>query len=239
LLPSSAEHLVGEVLASTGKGKTTMNGPVAYLVIGLGCLVAVAGAVIAVIALGAARRRTDPAPAPAPRDPFRTADDDADALRGDPRRLGPGDVVEIRQTPYAVRGTLRFAEGSWSWTEHLLDDAQGRRVWLSVEENPDLELVLWHEVPDATARPGPPTVDFDGRRYTSRESGRARYTSTGNTGLDPVGDMRYHDYAAPDGTRLSFESYGSSDRWEVGRGEKPHRAEVLIYPAAGPLGKVG
>ncbi|MDG4834565.1 DUF4178 domain-containing protein [Solwaraspora sp. WMMD1047] len=213
-----------------------MNGTVAYLVTGVGCLVAVAGVVIAVIALRTARRRTAPTGGGpgVVRDPFRQPDDDADALRGDPRRVQPGDIVEIRHTSYGVRGTLRFAEGSWGWTEHLLDDAHGAKVWLSVEEDPDLELVLWTEVPSATVLPGPPSIDFDGRRYASKESGRARYTSVGSTGLDPAGDMRYHDYAAPDGARLSFESYGTSERWEVGRGEKLHRTEVQIYPAATP-----
>lgn len=218
-----------------------MNGTVAYLVTGIGCLFGVVGVVVAVIALRTARRKPGAATgaaAPHRRDPFRGIDDDADALRGDPRRLGPGDIVEIRTTSYGVRGTLRFAEGNWGWTEHLLDDAHGAKVWLSVEEDPDLELVLWNEVPSATIVPGLPTIDFDGRRYTSQESGRARYTSTGSTGLDPAGDMRYHDYAAPDGARLSFESYGDSDRWEVGRGERLHRPEVIIYPAGDQPGKV-
>ncbi|SDY22523.1 protein of unknown function [Micromonospora pattaloongensis] len=206
-----------------------MNGTVAFLVTGLGCLVAVAGVVVAVVAV----RRADRGAGPARKgtaDPFRSVDDDADALRGDPRRIGPGDIVEIRGTSYGVRGTLRFTEGAWSWAEHLLDDAQGRKVWLSVEEDPDLELALWTEVPSATVKPGAATVDFDGRRYTRDESGRARYTATGTTGLDPTGTVRYHDYAAPDGALLSFESYGDSTRWEVGRGERLHRGEVMIYP---------
>jgi len=164
-------------------------------------------------------------------DPFR--DNDADALRGDPRALKPGDIVEIRGVSYAVRGSLLCSEGSWSWSEHFLDDAQGRRVWLSVEEDPDLELVLWTEVPSATVRPDRPTVEFGGRRYTRDESGQARFTGTGTTGLAPSGSLRYHDYAAPDGAQLSFERYGDSETWEVGTGETLHRAEVTIYPQAG------
>jgi hypothetical protein len=194
------------------------------------CLAAVAVAVWLVIR--AARRRRPAAPGPAaPADPFSTAD--TDALRGDPRALKPGDIVEIRGRSHAVRGTLRFAEGDWGWAEHLLDDAAGHKVWLSVEEDPDLELVLWTEVPTATVQPGPPTVDFDGRRYTRDESGHARYTSTGTTGLNATGTVEYHDYAAPDGARLNFERYGGSANWEVGRGERLHRAELLIYPQAG------
>lgn len=216
-----------------------MDGSLAYLVVAVGCLLAVVGIVAAVIAVTVARRQTGGPGAKKSgtkggrgpgADPF--ADTDTDALRGDPRRLRPGDIVEFRHTSYAVRGTLRFEEGSWSWAEHLLDDARGEKMWLSVEEDPDVELVLWREVPSATLIPGPPTIDFDGRRYTSKESGRAKYTAIGTTGLNPTGVAHYHDYVAPDDARLSFESYGDGGKWEVGRGERLHRADVQIYPQA-------
>lgn len=205
-----------------------MNGTLAYLVATVGCLIAVAGVVIAVIALSRSRSRPRQQ---MPGDPFR--DRDADALRGDPRRLRPGDLVEIRQVSYAVRGSVHLVEGGWSWAEHLIDDAGGVKRWLSVEEDPDLEMVLWATEPGATVTPGAPTLDFDGRRYTWDESGQARYSATGATGLDPNGTMRYYDYRAPGGARLSFEAYGEAG-WEVARGEKLHRAEVMIYPQAGP-----
>ncbi|MGW4498672.1 DUF4178 domain-containing protein [Micromonospora sp. NPDC004336] len=202
-----------------------MDGSVAYLLTAVGCLVGVAGVVVAVVALRRARSR--PKAHPSPVDPLR--DRDADALRGDPRRLKPGDIVEIRGTSYAVRGSIRLVEGGWSWAEHLLDDAAGLRRWLSVEEDPELELVLWAAEPGATVTPGAPTIDFAGRRYNWDESGQARYTATGTTGLDPNGTMRYHDYQAPGGARLSFEAYGEAG-WEVALGEVLHRADVMIYP---------
>ncbi|MGC1214243.1 MAG: DUF4178 domain-containing protein [Micromonospora sp.] len=205
-----------------------MSGSMAYLVTTLGCLIGVAGVVIAVVALR--RARSAPRP-PAPGDPFR--DRDADALRGDPRKLRAGDIVEIRQVPYTVRGSVHLVEGGWSWAEHLLDDAGGVKRWLSVEEDPDLELVLWTAEPSATVTPGAPTLDVGGRRYTWDESGQARYTATEGTGLDPRGTMRYYDYQAPGGARLSFEAYGEAG-WEVALGEKLHRAEVMIYPQGGP-----
>ncbi|MFG3698771.1 DUF4178 domain-containing protein [Micromonospora sp. NPDC047620] len=204
-----------------------MDGSVAYLLTAAGCLVGVAGVVVAVVALR--RGRSRPQRPKDPGDPLR--DRDSDALRGDPRRLKPGDIVEIRGTSYAVRGSIRLVEGGWSWAEHLLDDAAGVRRWLSVEEDPELELVLWAAEPGTTVTPGAPTIDFAGRRYNWDESGQARYTATGTTGLDPTGTMRYHDYQAPGGARLSFEAYGEAG-WEVALGEVLHRADVMIYPQA-------
>lgn len=206
-----------------------MDGSVAYLLVTAGCLAAVAGVAIAVVAIRRSRRQVRTTAHPG--DPFR--DHDADALRGDPRRLRPGDIVEIRHVSYAVRGSLHLTEGGWSWAEHMLDDTASVRRWLSVEEDPDLELVLWTAEPAATVTPGAPTLDFDGRRYTSHESGRARYTATGTTGLAPSGTVRYHDYRAPGGARLSFEAYGDAG-WEAARGEQVHRAEVMVYPQADP-----
>ena len=205
-----------------------MDVSLAYLVLALGCLIGVAGVVIAVVALLRARSRPQPRTSG---DPFR--DRDADVLRGDPRKLRPGDIVEIRQVPYTVRGSVHLVEGAWSWAEHLLDDAGGAKRWLSVEEDPDLELVLWTAEPSATVTPGAPTLDIAGRRYSWDESGQARYTATEGTGLDPNGTMRYHDYQAPGGARLSFEAYGEAG-WEVALGEKLHRAQVMIYPQGGP-----
>ena len=205
-----------------------MDGSLAYLVTAVGCLVGVAGVVIALIAIQRGRKRTTTTAGPG--DPFR--DSDADALRGDPRKLKPGDIVEIRQVSYAVRGSVHLVEGAWSWAEHLLDDAGGVKRWLSVEEDPDLELVLWAAEPGTPLTPGAPTLDFAGRSYSWEESGQARYSATGTTGLDPSGTVRYHDYRASDGSRLAFEAYGEAG-WEVARGERLHRTEVMVYPQAG------
>lgn len=165
----------------------------------------------------------------APVDPF--GSEDIDALRGDPRQLRAGAIVEIRGHDYTVRGSLRLSEDGWSWDEHFLDDAEGKRAWLSVEEDPELELVLFTALPNIEVRPGK-SVEVEGRSYRRTESGTAGYTTEGTTGLDSGGTVHYQDYTADDDTRLSLEAYGDSGKWEVSRGEVLSRYEVRIFPAS-------
>ena len=183
-----------------------------YLVAALAVLVVV------VLVIVVRARRTSPARRPPPA--RRSAGGRAAggrAARG-PLRLTPGDRVRIRGREYAVSGTIRLVEGDWSWVQHLLDDDSGTRHRLSVEDGPDLELVLWTAEPGATVTPGAPTIDLGGRRYTWAETGQARYTATGETGLPSTGTMRYHDYQSGGAARLSFEAYGE-EGWRVARGD--------------------
>ncbi len=161
-----------------------------------------------------------------PRDPFSSADDDA--VRGDPRQLKPGDLIEIRGETFAVRGTLRLSQDGFSWAENFLDTGLGRKAWISVEDDPDLEVVVWQELTGVTVAPGPAYVDLEGRRFVNDEAGSAQFTSFGTTGLAQVGRMRYHDYEAGN-DRLSFEDYGSG--WECARGEVLSHSEYRIYPS--------
>ncbi|QUG99830.1 DUF4178 domain-containing protein [Saccharopolyspora erythraea] len=192
-------------------------------------------AVAAVVYLVYTRRGGGGRPAATPKDPFHTGDEDS--LRGDPRALKAGDIVEIRGHSYTVRGSLRLSEGGWKWSEHLLDDAKGGQVWLSVEEDPDLVLAQW--LPAAGAgEPGAGTVEFGGRTYRSGESGSASFRSEATTGLDEQGTAAYHDYEASDGSLLSFERYGDAG-WEASTGEQLSRYDVLIYPTADGTGQEG
>ncbi|WBB65634.1 DUF4178 domain-containing protein [Micromonospora sp. WMMD812] len=202
-----------------------MDGSVAYLVTTVVCLAGVAAVVLVLAAVRGSRTRTSEGVA--------TGDGSGGAESPrDPRRLRPGDTVEIRRLSYLVRGTIRLVDGGWSWAEHLLDDPDGVPRRLSVQEHPELELVLWAAEPGVRLTPGAPILDLDGRRYSWAESGQARYTATGITGLDPTGTMRYHDYQAPGGARLSFEAYGETG-WAVARGEVLHRTEVTVHPRTG------
>ncbi|MFR9728526.1 DUF4178 domain-containing protein [Saccharopolyspora sp. MS10] len=195
---------------------------------GLTIAIVLIGVVVAAASLVLLYRRTRPTQraAAGPTDPFHTGDQDS--LRGDPRQLKAGDIVEVRGQSYTVRGTLRLDEGGWGWAEHLLDDAKGEQRWLAVEEDPDLELTLWTPVEDA-GEPGPKHVEFGGRTYERDESGTATFRSEATTGLSERGTVRYRDYEAADGSLLGFESWGEAG-WEASTGEELSRYDVRIYP---------
>ncbi|HEU5032236.1 MAG TPA: DUF4178 domain-containing protein [Spirillospora sp.] len=196
-------------------------------------IVAAVAVVVAVVVLVVvlSRRRPSPPPAPAaPRDPFAPEQ----SVAGDPRTLKAGDMVEYLGTRYFVRGSLRLREGGFTWSEHLLDadTAEGRKVWLSVEEDPDLEVVFWTEYDIGDLRPGDRTVTVEGVEYRRDEHGTADYTSEGTTGVGVQGRVEYVDYEGPRGRYLSFEQYGGG-QWEAGLGERVPAGTMTIYPGSG------
>lgn len=182
---------------------------------------------LAVIAVIASRRRSRPGPPPAPGAPV----DPLSSHEGvtDVRTVRAGDMVDYRGTLYFVRGSLRLTEGGYSWAEHFLDDARGARCWISVEEDPDLEVVLWTER-DAPAEPGGEHLEVDGMTYRLGERGTARYRSEGTTSLAEQGSVEYVDYTGGGGRSLGFERFDGG-KWETGVGEAVVLSALRVYPA--------
>jgi hypothetical protein len=147
----------------------------------------------------------------------------------DIRTVRAGDMIDYGDQLYFVRGSLRLTEGGYSWSEHFLDDARGSRVWVSVEEDPDLEVVLWRETDEAT-EPGGKTMEVGGVTYRREEDGTAAYTSEGTTTVAERGTVEYVDYEGPDGKALSFERFDGG-KWEAGLGESVPLPALRVYPA--------
>lgn len=190
---------------------------------------------LALIAFGVLRmmRRTRPAQAPgAPRTPVDPLADHEGIT--DVRTVRAGDMIDYRGTLFFVRGSLRLKEGGYSWSEHFLDDARGQRCWISVEEDPDLEVMLWQPT-ETSAEPGGHRIEVAGVRYRLEERGTARYTSEGTTTLAEAGSVDYIDYRGDEGARegeraLSFERFDGG-RWEAGLGEAVALSALRVYPA--------
>lgn len=147
----------------------------------------------------------------------------------DIRTVRAGDMIDYGDQLYFVRGSLRLTEGGYSWSEHFLDDARGSRVWVSVEEDPDLEVVLWRETDEVT-EPGGKSMEVGGVTYRKDEDGTARYTSEGTTTLAERGSVEYVDYEGPEGKMLSFERFDGG-KWEAGLGESVALPALRVYPA--------
>ncbi|MGH3978487.1 MAG: DUF4178 domain-containing protein [Pseudonocardiaceae bacterium] len=183
-------------------------------------------ALIGVVVWRAVRRSrpVSPEPPDAPTDPLASHEGVTDV-----RTLRAGDMVDYQGTLYFVRGSLRLTEGGYSWDEHFLDDARGARCWISVEEDPDLEVVLWRES-DAVTEPAGEEMEVDGARYHLAERGSARYRSEGTTSVAEQGSVEYADYAGDGERSLSFERFDGG-RWEAGLGEAVVLSALRVYPA--------
>ncbi|HEX2301792.1 MAG TPA: DUF4178 domain-containing protein [Pseudonocardiaceae bacterium] len=182
---------------------------------------------IVVAVLRAMRRRSSPPAAARP-----PATDPLAGHEGvtDVRTLRAGDMVDYGGTLFFVRGSLRLREGGYHWSEHFLDDSHGRRCWISVEEDPDLEVVLWHPT-EAVSEPGGDSMEVEGVQYRLDERGDARYTSEGTTTVAATGAVEYVDYQGPDERTLSFERFDGGP-WEAGLGETVALSALRVYPAS-------
>lgn len=156
----------------------------------------------------------------------------AQPLRSDVRALRVGDVVNHDGGDFIVEGTLRMEQGGFRWAEHRLVDGP-RSLWLSVEDDEGLEVVVWDRERGIELEPGPSTLTHDGVSYELDERGKANFTAEGSTGTAPGGRMEFADYEAGE-RRLSFERYGEDGSWEVGLGQVISEHALDIYPSRDP-----
>jgi hypothetical protein len=147
------------------------------------------------------------------------------------RALKVSDVVNYEGRDYIVEGTLRFEQGGFRWQEHRLVDGP-HSLWLSVEDDEGLEVVVWQRLRGATLEPGEGRIEHDGVSYELDERGRANFTSEGNTGAPGGGKAEFADYASGS-RRLSFERYGDDGGWEISVGHAISEHVLDIYPGRG------
>ena len=148
-----------------------------------------------------------------PGDPFSTADDDA--VRGDPRQLKPADLVDIRGID--LRRTRRHPV-------HPGRATGSRHIWTPGPANACgcrwRTTLTWRSCSGSNWRrhrhPGPPTIDFEGRRYNYDEDGAASFTSAGD---DRRRNQRHHAVPRLRGRQRPALVRGLRLGWEAARGE--------------------
>lgn len=192
-------------------------------------LILIVGIVIGVLVYTQrSRAQKQDTPPPPPQDPF-AAPGTTDTA-GDPLAIKAGDMIDWGNERTWIRGTLRLSEGGYVWSEHFLEVEGGKR-WLSVEEDPDVELALWTGRPDLTMVPQGKSIELEGVTYKLEEKGSGSYRSEGTTGLKAEGGMDYADYESSDGQLLAFERFDHGS-WEVSTGEKIHAGTFTIFPGS-------
>lgn len=194
----------------------------AVLVVVLLVLLVLVALLVVVLVVRSRRARQEPPRRP--EDPLATHSGVTDV-----RTLQAGDMVDYRDTLYFVRGSLRLTEGGSNWSEHFLDDARGARCWISVEEDPDLEVILWQPT-TSVAEPGGDTMNVEGIGYRLDERGTARYRSEGTTTVAERGTVEYVDYTGDADRSLSFERFDGG-KWEGALGEPVLLSAMRVYPA--------
>ncbi|UGY93930.1 DUF4178 domain-containing protein [Streptomyces gobiensis] len=198
-------------------------------------IITVLALAIAIAALLRARRKPPQPTSTAPQDPFSASNTTA----GDPRQLKAGEVVEYLGERLFVRGSLRLSEGGFTWSEHFVDAMDGTdegRRWISVEEDPDLEVIMWTAYKGPELQPSQRTITVDGITYQRTEHGTASYRSEGTTGLGENGRMEYADFDGPAGRSLAFERFLGAQgegTWEASLGERVPTGTLTIYPGGG------
>lgn len=150
----------------------------------------------------------------------------------DPYDLHNGDLIEYLGTTYQVRGRLHLTEDGYVWREFRLDSPD-RKVWLSVERDPDLEVIEWTEVEVENLNPGAKKLVYNEATYRLNEHGIASYSSSGSTGLLGQGRVEYFDYASEENSelanRLSFERFDGVADWEVATGMMLYEGAYQIH----------
>ena len=151
---------------------------------------------------------------------------------GDPLTIRAGDILEFGDDKCFVRGSLILSMGGSTWKEHFFQsDTTTSRRWLTVEEDPDLQMSVWHDRPDWELTPHAKTLTVEDTTYEMVEKGSGSYTSEGTTGLKSQGGFDYVDYESPQGHMLSFERFDHGP-WEVSTGETVTPGSFTIYPGS-------
>jgi hypothetical protein len=145
-----------------------------------------------------------------------------------------GDVVNHDGADWIIEGTIRLDQDGFAWQEHRLVDGE-RSLWLSVEDDEGLEVVVWERSAETGLEPGAEQLSHDGVTYELEERGRADFTAEGSTATSASGHVEFVDYSAGE-QRLSFERYGEDAGWEVGLGNVVSEHALDIYPGRGGAG---
>lgn len=126
------------------------------------------------------------------------------------------DIVVYYDNDFSVEGRIIYRQGGWEWYSFMLED-NGKKLWLSVEDDEGLELSIWKEIPNfGVSSPPPSTLEYEGERFKLDERGKAMTQSVGRTGRAVECPVEYFDYQSASGKLLSVEDWDGDIELSVG-----------------------
>lgn len=142
--------------------------------------------------------------------------------------LQPGDILSIDNIDHKVDGVLRFNDHGWHWVEYKLKEGLNT-LWLSVEQDDELEISLYQEVVALTVDP-PKVYEYKGITYYLQEGSDAIIAEVmGNINVVKGEEIDYYEYCDETGKKLlSIEIWDGECEMSTGKWLQDYNIE--IYP---------
>lgn len=138
------------------------------------------------------------------------------------------DIIIYYDNDFSVEGRITYSQGGWEWYSFMLED-NGKKLWLSVEDDEGLELSIWKEIPNfGVSSPPPSMLEYEGERFQLGERGKAMAQSVGRTGRAVDCPVEYYDYESASGKLLSVEDWDGDI--EISIGIELTESELNVFP---------
>lgn len=145
--------------------------------------------------------------------------------------LQQGDILTYDLEEFEVVGKLTYNDSGYKWMEYHIKSVS-RNLWLSVEQDDDLEVEIYEKIKTKFDVPNSHEVTFDGVTYFREETGTAYVEEVWGQAGAVVGQrVSYWDYEAEEDDLeyeyLCFEQWGPD--LEISRGYSISEREIEIF----------
>ncbi len=147
--------------------------------------------------------------------------------------LQVGDIVTYRLQQFQVVGVLAYNDEGWRWIAYQLEDADGERVWLAVEQDDELEVGFYKRIKLPLNGPPGRTLTYEGKTFYLQEKSDAQITrSEGQAGVPTGAWVDYWEYADDEEEEyLSVEKW-ANDEYEVSLGRSIDHRQLELLPGS-------
>ena len=166
---------------------------------------------------------------------FGTGDKKKKAGKKTVMNLALNDIVTYEEIEYIVKDKCTYNDGGSIWYEYTLDD-NGKLLFLSVEDDDNLEIGILRKIDLDVDDPVPSKIKHDGNKYKLDEHSFAKVDTIGLRGKKEGVKVEYWDFECQNDDAedelLSIEKWGGSSV-EVYLGKSIKEYELKLLPGGG------